>query len=59
MLHGVFTKCVVPTQVRVYNLAKQALAKKLIGGSGAITCLAVHPTGDHLIVGSEDKRLAW
>ncbi len=46
-------------QVRIYNLAKQALAKKLIGGSGAITCLAVHPSGDHVIVGSEDKRLAW
>ncbi|KIZ07232.1 block of proliferation 1 [Monoraphidium neglectum] len=45
--------------VRVYNLAKQALAKKLIGGSGAITCLAVHPGGDHVLVGSDDKRLAW
>lgn len=46
-------------QVRVYNLAKQALAKKLVGGSGSITSMAVHPSGDHLIVGSEDKRLAW
>ncbi|KAI8473407.1 MAG: NUC169 domain-containing protein [Monoraphidium minutum] len=45
--------------VRVYNLAKQALAKKLIGGGGAITCLAVHPGGDHVIVGGDDKRLAW
>ncbi|GAB4816894.1 hypothetical protein N2152v2_003940 [Parachlorella kessleri] len=45
--------------VRVYNLAKQALAKKLVGGSGIITSMAVHPSGDHLIVGSEDKRLAW
>mmetsp|Transcript_31118 Transcript_31118/g.69148 ORF Transcript_31118/g.69148 Transcript_31118/m.69148 type:complete len:730 (-) Transcript_31118:537-2726(-) len=45
--------------VRIYNLAKQALSKKLIGGSGTITCLAVHPSGDHVIVGSEDKRLAW
>ncbi|KAK9829975.1 hypothetical protein WJX72_008983 [[Myrmecia] bisecta] len=44
--------------VRIYNLAKQALAKKLIAGGG-ITSLAVHPTGDHVIVGSEDKRLAW
>ena len=44
-------------QVRVYNLAKQALAKKLVAGSGVITSMAVHPTGDHLIVGAEDKRL--
>lgn len=46
-----------PWQVRVYNLAKQALAKKLVSGSGVITSMAIHPTGDHLIVGSEDKRL--
>ena len=45
--------------VRIYNLAKQALSKKLLGGSGTITCMAVHPSGDHVIVGSEDKRLAW
>ncbi|KAA6423515.1 MAG: ribosome biogenesis BOP1 protein [Trebouxia sp. A1-2] len=45
--------------VRVYNLAQQALAKKLIGGSGSTTSMAIHPGGDHVIVGSEDKRLAW
>jgi ribosome biogenesis protein ERB1 len=45
--------------VRIYNLAKQGLAKKLVGGSGVITCLAVHPGGDHVLVGAEDKRLAW
>ena len=39
--------------VRVYNLAQQALAKKLIGGSGSITSMAIHPGGDHVIVGSE------
>lgn len=43
----------------MYNLAAQALAKKLLGGGGALTCLAVHPGGDHVIVGSDDKRLAW
>jgi ribosome biogenesis protein ERB1 len=41
----------------VYNLAKQALARKLVAGSGVITSMAVHPSGDHLVVGSEDKRL--
>ena len=44
-------------QVRVYNLAKQALARKLVAGSGVITSMALHTSGDHLIVGSEDKRL--
>jgi len=29
------------------------LAKKLIGGSGSITSMAIHPGGDYVIVGSE------
>lgn len=45
--------------VRVYNLAKQSLAKKLISGSGVITSMDIHSTGDHVIVGAEDKRLCW
>ena len=40
--------------MRVYNLAKQALAKKLVAGGG-VTCLAMHPSGDHVIVGSEAR----
>ena len=39
--------------VRIYNLAKQELAKKLISGAAVITSLAVHPSGDHVIIGSE------
>lgn len=45
--------------VRVYNLAKQSLSKKLIGGSGVVTSLDIHPSGDHIIVGAEDRRLCW
>ena len=45
--------------IRVYNLAKQALAKKLLGGSGVITSMDLHTSGDHLIVGAEDKRVCW
>ena len=41
--------------VRVYNLAKQELAKKLAAGS-ALSCLAVHPSGDHVIVGGEVRK---
>ena len=39
--------------MRVYNLAKQVLASKLLGGSGIITSMAVHPSGDHILLGSE------
>ena len=38
--------------VRIYNLAKQELAKKLMGASG-IASMAVHPSGDHVLVGCE------
>lgn len=40
-------------------MAHQALAKKLQAGSGIIASIAVHPSGDHLLIGCEDKRLLW
>lgn len=45
--------------VRIYNLAKQSLAKKLVSGSGVITSMSIHPSGDHVILGGEDKRVCW
>ncbi|DBA02708.1 TPA: LOW QUALITY PROTEIN: hypothetical protein N0F65_010533 [Lagenidium giganteum] len=45
--------------VRVYNLVKQAMVKKLSSGVKWISSMAVHPNGDHLLVGSYDRRLCW
>jgi len=45
--------------VRVYNLQKQELTKKLMSGVKWISCIDVHPKGDNLIIGSYDKRLCW
>ncbi|KAI8113299.1 hypothetical protein M9435_003303 [Picochlorum sp. BPE23] len=45
--------------VRIYNLAKQSLAKKLVSGSGVITSMSIHSSGDHVILGGEDKRVCW
>ncbi|MCO5574128.1 hypothetical protein L7F22_027907 [Adiantum nelumboides] len=45
--------------VRVYNLAKQQLSKKLMAGLHEITSMAVHPKGDNLIVGSREGKLCW
>jgi len=45
--------------IRIYNLVKQAMVKRLISGSRWISSLDVHPSGDHLIVGSLDKRMLW
>lgn len=39
--------------VYVYNLAKQELAKKLKAGSSNITSLAIHSSGDHVLVGKQ------
>lgn len=46
--------------VRVYHLTKQTLLQKL-EGSGAkwISSLSVHPSGDHVLVGSYDARVVW
>lgn len=45
--------------VRVYNLQKQELTKKLVSGLKWISSLHVHPSGDNIIIGSYDKRLCW
>lgn len=45
--------------IRVYHLVKQAMVKRLISGCRWISSLDVHPTGDHLIVGSLDRRMIW
>uniref|UniRef100_A0A3Q3XIF4 Ribosome biogenesis protein BOP1 n=1 Tax=Mola mola TaxID=94237 RepID=A0A3Q3XIF4_MOLML len=45
--------------VRIYNLVKQEMAKKLQANSKWISSMAVHPGGDHVICGSYDCRLSW
>jgi ribosome biogenesis protein ERB1 len=45
--------------VRVYHLVKQAMVKRLISGCRWISSLDIHKSGDHLIVGSLDRRMVW
>jgi len=45
--------------VRIYHLVKQTMAKRLVSGCRWIASLDVHPSGDHLIVGSLDHRVVW
>ncbi|KAI9209593.1 NUC169 domain-containing protein [Polychytrium aggregatum] len=45
--------------VRVYDLVKQELFKKLQAGVKWISSMDVHPSGDHVLIGSYDKRLCW
>eukprot|EP00172_Hildenbrandia_rubra_P000884 Plantae.Rhodophyta-Hildenbrandia_rubra.ctg14992.p1 GENE.Plantae.Rhodophyta-Hildenbrandia_rubra.ctg14992~~Plantae.Rhodophyta-Hildenbrandia_rubra.ctg14992.p1 ORF type:complete len:769 (-),score=123.24 Plantae.Rhodophyta-Hildenbrandia_rubra.ctg14992:101-2407(-) len=45
--------------VRVYNLAQQTAVKTLKPGVKYISSMAVHPSGDHVLVSSYDKRTCW
>ena len=45
--------------VRVYHLVKQTMVKKLTPNVKHITSLSIHPTGDHVIVGSLDRKHVW
>ena len=45
--------------VRIYHLVKQGMAKRLVSGCRWIASMDVHPTGDHLIIGSLDRRVIW
>ncbi|KAM3929037.1 ribosome biogenesis protein BOP1 [Leptodactylus fuscus] len=45
--------------IRVYNLLKQELTKKLLANCKWISSIAIHPAGDNLIYGSYDSKLAW
>ncbi|XP_051246682.1 ribosome biogenesis protein bop1 [Dicentrarchus labrax] len=45
--------------VRIYNLVKQEMTKKLQANSKWISSMAVHPGGDHVVCGSYDCRLSW
>ncbi|XP_062987318.1 ribosome biogenesis protein BOP1 [Elgaria multicarinata webbii] len=45
--------------VRVYNLLKQELTKKLLTNCKWVSSVALHPGGDNLICGSYDSKLAW
>jgi len=45
--------------VRVYNLSKQDLVKKLQTGAKWISSLAIHPKGDNVLLGTYDKKVQW
>lgn len=45
--------------IRVYDLSKQELIKKLLSNSRWISCMAVHPGGDNLLVGTYDRKMLW
>lgn len=45
--------------VKVFNLVEQKLVKKLMSGCKWLSSIDIHPSGDHIIVGSYDRRVVW
>lgn len=45
--------------VVIYDLNKKLITNKLSSGLKTTSCLAVHPKGDNLLLGSYDPRLVW
>ncbi|XP_052230147.1 ribosome biogenesis protein bop1-B-like [Dreissena polymorpha] len=45
--------------VRVYNLLKQELSKKLQANCKWVSSMAVHAEGDNVILGSYDSKMSW
>lgn len=45
--------------VKVYDLVKQILVKKLLTNVKYISSMDIHPGGDNLIVSSFDNRISW
>lgn len=45
--------------VRIYNLSLQKMVKNLRPGMSWISSIDVHPSGDHVLVTSFDRRLCW
>lgn len=45
--------------IKVYHLVEQKLVKKLLTGCKFVSCMDLHHSGDHVLVGSFDRRLVW
>jgi len=45
--------------VRIYDLVKQELTKKLMSGAKWISSIAIHPGGDNILAGTFDKKVQW
>lgn len=45
--------------IRIYDLVKQEMLKKLISNSKWISSMAIHPKGDNLLVSTYDKQMLW
>jgi len=61
LFHPVRPHLFVTTQrhVRIYDLVKQEMTRKLQSGAKWISSIAIHPGGDNVLVGTFDKKVQW
>ncbi|XP_054279082.1 ribosome biogenesis protein BOP1 homolog [Macrosteles quadrilineatus] len=61
LFHPVRPYFFVATQhnVRVYDVVKQEMVKKLYSNSRWISSMSIHPGGDNLLVGTYDCKVLW
>ncbi|ETN63884.1 ribosome biogenesis protein bop1 (block of proliferation 1 protein) [Anopheles darlingi] len=61
LFHPVKPCLFVATQrhVRVYDLVKQELLKKLFPSCKWISSMAIHPKGDNLLIATYEKKVMW
>lgn len=61
LFHPIQPMLFVATQrhVRVYDLLKQQMTKKLETFAKWISSIAIHPNGDNILVGTYDRKMLW
>lgn len=61
LFHPIKPCLFVATQrnIRIYDLVKQEIVKKLLTNSKWIADMAIHPKGDNLLVSTYDKKMLW
>ncbi|XP_032665304.1 ribosome biogenesis protein BOP1 homolog [Odontomachus brunneus] len=61
LFHPIRPYLFVATQrnVRIYDLVKQEIIKKLLSNSQWISTMAIHPGGDNVLVATYDRKMLW
>lgn len=61
LFHPIRPFLFVATQrnVRIYDLVKQEMVKKLLSNSQWISTMSIHPGGDNILVGTYDRKMLW
>lgn len=54
-----FLYVVTQSHIRVYNLLKQQMTKKVQANCRWVSSIAVHPGGEHFLIGGYDRKMNW